>query len=163
MRRMLASLALAGCLIPLSLAAQPATTITIQPGGTVDIRVPNIIVPQAPRGRAITVRPNPQAVEIASVDATVDLRESVATTTLRMTVKNPASTQQEAEMLVPVPHARRSVRSDSTGRGKPTAKLLPRDEGGGSMEIVRRSLDPAAGVRELLVRAFECVPRAREW
>lgn len=145
MRRTLASLALAACIIPLSLAAQPATTITVHPGGTVDIRVPNIIVPQAPRGRAITIRPNPQAVEIASVDATVDLRESVATTTLRMTVKNPASTQQEAEMLVPVPHgaAIRSFGFDGPGQ-EPTAKLLPRDEARRIYEeIVRRSLDPA--------------------
>lgn len=145
MRRTLLSLAFAGCLIPLSIAAQPATTITVQPGGSVDIRVPNIIVPQAPRGRAITIRPAPQAVEIASVDATVDLRESVATTTLRMTVKNPASTQQEAEMLVPVPHgaAIRSFGFDGPGQ-EPTAKLLPRDEARRIYEeIVRRSLDPA--------------------
>lgn len=145
MRRLLASLVLAAGTVSLALAAQPATTITVQPGGTVDIRVPHVIVPQAARGRAITVRPGVAAVEIASVDAEVDLRESVSTTTLRITVKNPASTVQEAEMLVPVPPgaAIRTFGFDGPGQ-EPTAKVLPAEEARRIYEeIVRRSLDPA--------------------
>ncbi len=146
MRRLLASIVLAAGSVSLAIAAQPAaTTITVPPGSTVDIRVANVIVPQAARGRAITIRPNTTAVEIASVDATVDLRESVSTTTLRMTVKNPASSVQQAEMLIPVPHgaAIRSFGFDGPGQ-EPTAKVLPADEARRIYEdIVRRSLDPA--------------------
>ncbi len=146
MRRVLASLVLAVGSVSLAVAAQPgATTITVPPGASVDIRVSNIIVPQASRGRAITIRPGITAIEIASVEAEVDMRESVATTTLRMTVKNPSSSVQEAEMLIPVPHgaAIRSFGFDGPGQ-EPTAKVLPRDEARRIYEdIVRRSLDPA--------------------
>jgi len=144
MRRLLSSLLLLAGSVSLAIAAQP-TTITIPPGSNVDIRVSNIIVPQASRGRAITIRPGTTAVEIASVDANIDLVESVATTTLRMTVKNPASNIQEAEMLIPVPPgaAIRSFGFDGPGQ-EPTAKVLPADEARRIYEdIVRRSLDPA--------------------
>ncbi len=146
MRRLLASLVLAAGAVSLAVAAQPAaTTITVQPGSTVDIRVSNVIVPQAARGCAMTIRPDITAIEVASVEATIDVRESVATTTLRMTVKNPASHVQEAEMLIPVPHraAIRSFGFDGAGQ-EPTAKILPADEARRIYEeIVRRSLDPA--------------------
>lgn len=146
MRRLLASVLLAVGSVSLAIAAQPAATIiTVPPGSNVDIRVSNIIVPQAARGRAITIRPGTTAVEVASVDASIQLLESVATTTLRMTVKNPASAMQEAEMLIPVPPgaAIRSFGFDGPGQ-EPTAKVLPADEARRIYEdIVRRSLDPA--------------------
>ena len=130
MRRVVASLVLAVGSVSLAVAAQPgATTITVPPGSSVDFRVSNIIVPQASRGRAITIQPGITAIEMASVEAEVDMRESVATTTLRITVKNPSYNVQEAEMLIPVPHgaAIRSFGFDGPGQ-EPTAKVLPRDE-----------------------------------
>lgn len=124
------------------------------------VHVTNIVVPQVAGGRAIVLpddhgrrRPAPisrAAIEVAVVDAQVDLAiqrggGGIATTVVRMTLKNPAGVQQEAQVMVPVPQgaAVRSFGFDGAGQ-EPTAKLLPRDEARRIYDdIVRRSLDPA--------------------
>ncbi len=115
----------------------------------IDIHFPaaNIVVPQQ---CSFVVRPGVDRVSIQGVDATVDIVEQVATTTLKITLANPGQRQLEAELLVPVP-AQATVRSfhfdgagDWGGGPEPSVRLLPRDEARRLYEsIVRRAQDPA--------------------
>ncbi|MCB9845729.1 MAG: VWA domain-containing protein [Phycisphaeraceae bacterium] len=103
---------------------------------------PNIVVPQS---RVIVAPDWQNPIRVASVNSTIDINEQVASTTLRMTLTNPSSRQQEAEVLLPVPEgaAIRYFKLDGLG-GDGGARLLPRDEARRIYEsIVRRMKDPA--------------------
>src|SRR5947209_1849645 len=90
-------LAPAALLLPLAAAVGPAR------GQGVQARpwAANVVVPQArayaPRGAG--------PLQITGVVAGVVVRDQVATTALEIRVRNPGSTRQEAELLVPVPDA----------------------------------------------------------
>jgi Ca-activated chloride channel family protein len=131
-------------LVPLTLAQQP------QPPAVnvdIDIHFPgsNVIVPQQ---CSFVVRPGVERVTIQAVDASIEIIEQVATTTLKVTLANQSRRQLESEMLIPVPDkaAVRSFRFDTpiAGAAEPTARLLPRDEARRTYEsIVRAARDPA--------------------
>src|SRR5206468_1477292 len=83
----------------------------------------HIIVPQA--------RPFAQqgAVQITEVNASVEIVEQVATTTLDLSLGNPTGARLEAELVMPVPEG--AVLRGFTFQGsasEPTAQLLPKDE-----------------------------------
>lgn len=102
----------------------------------------NIIVPQS---RVIVAPDTQRPVRIQRVEATIDIREQVATTTLRVILHNPSGRQQEAEVMMPVPEgaAIRFFQLEGLG-GDGGATLLPRDEARKIYEaIVRRMIDPA--------------------
>ncbi|MCA9185943.1 MAG: VWA domain-containing protein [Pirellulaceae bacterium] len=83
--------------------------------------------------------------ELARVDATVEILEQVATTTLDIHLRNSTGRRLEAELLVPVPD-RAVVRGlDFNGSGsEPTARLLPREEARRLYDsIVAKLRDPA--------------------
>lgn len=88
-------------------------------------------------------RPGP--VVITAVDASVDIREQVATTTLDIHLRNPGPRQLQSELLLPVP-AGAAVRGfDFEGAAsEPTARVLPADEARRLYdEIVAKIRDPA--------------------
>jgi len=101
---------------------------------------PIIIVPQ--------VRPrhwhNP-VVRLSAMNVSARIENQVATTTVEMTLHNPAGRQQEAQLVFPVPDgvAIRSMAYDGVGV-EPSAKILPRDEARRIYDsIVNRQRDPA--------------------
>lgn len=100
------------------------TTTTTQPVVISDSHV--IIAPQA--RRPIWHRAA-EPVRLDRVDVSLTINEQVATTLLELTVMNPGSTPQQAELLLPIPDGAtvRSLQYDGTGP-EPTAKVLPRDE-----------------------------------
>jgi Ca-activated chloride channel family protein len=119
------------------------TTTTRTTTTTTDFTASNIVVPQ--RG-CFLVRPDFERVVIQGVEASVDILEQVATTTLKVTVHNPAARQLEAEMMVPVPDGStiRSFAFDGVGGKEAVVRLLPRDEARRTYEsIVRAARDPA--------------------
>lgn len=85
-----------------------------------------LIIPQA---RSYAIRAQAQPIQISDVAADVRILQQVATTTLEIGLANPSDSQQEAEMLVPVPDGA-VVRSFSFAgsASEQTAKLLPRTE-----------------------------------
>lgn len=101
----------------------------------------NFVMPQT---RAFCgTRPGP--VRITQVDATVDIREQVASTTLDIRLHNPGSQRLESVLLLPVPDGAAVRAFDFNGSGaEPSARLLPRDEARRIYdEIVARIKDPA--------------------
>jgi len=102
----------------------------------------NIIVPQS---RVIVAPDTISPVKIQRVEATIDLREQVATTTLRVVLHNPAGRPQEAEVVMPVPDGAAIRYFQLEGLGDDGgARLLPKDEARAIYEaIVRRMVDPA--------------------
>jgi Ca-activated chloride channel homolog len=104
-------------------------------------RSSNIVIPQS---RAYIVRPKAQPVKIAEVAADVAIVQQVATTSMTVTLENPSGSQQEAEMLVPVPDGA-AVRSFTiAGQGQEaSAKLLPKAEAKALYDSIVRTLrDP---------------------
>jgi Ca-activated chloride channel family protein len=87
----------------------------------------------------------PAAVLVTGVSASVSVHDQVATTVLTVDLRNPASTRQEAELLVPVPDDAVVKGFDFEGAGKePSAVLLPKDEAKRTYEsIVAKVRDPA--------------------
>lgn len=102
----------------------------------------NIIVPQS---RVIVAPDTISPVKIQRVETTIDIREQVATTTLRVILHNPAGRPQEAEVVMPVPDGAAIRFFQLEGLGDDGgAKLLPKDEARAIYEaIVRRMIDPA--------------------
>lgn len=100
----------------------------------------NIIVPQR-RVLPPSVAP---AVELRSVDARVTVVEQVASTELRLTLRNPGPRQAEAQLLMPVPDGAVVKHFELEGLGEQgIARVLPRDEARRIYnDIVRRTLDP---------------------
>ncbi|GMV26111.1 MAG: hypothetical protein AMXMBFR58_21420 [Phycisphaerae bacterium] len=130
---------LAGLLALAILAGVPASAQP-QGHGPSEPDIHNIIIPQVRRH----VR-HAQAVRLDAVSAKVDLTAQVATTALTMTVTNPHSNPQEAQLLIPVPDGVtvRSVQYDGTGP-EPSAAILPRDEARRIYDaIVNKARDPA--------------------
>ena len=102
---------------------------------------PNVVIPQA---RAYSMGRTP-ALQITEVVAGVVIRDQVATTVMEVRLRNPGSTRQEAELLVPVPDKAvvRGFTFQGTG-AEPSARLLPRDEAREAYErIVAQARDPA--------------------
>ncbi|MFT3685526.1 MAG: VWA domain-containing protein [Phycisphaerales bacterium] len=97
-------------------------TTTTQPGISADHI---FITPQARR----PVWHTSAAVRLDAVNIDLAINDQVAGTTLELTLFNPNSTPQQAEILIPVPEGAsvRSLQYDGTGP-EPTAKVLPRDE-----------------------------------
>jgi Ca-activated chloride channel family protein len=100
------------------------TTTTTQPVVITDSHA--VITPQS---RRPVWHHAAAPVKIDRVDVSLTLNEQVATTLIELTVMNPGSTPQQAELLIPVPDGAsvRSLQYDGTGP-EPTAKVLPRDE-----------------------------------
>lgn len=101
----------------------------------------HIIIPPVPP------RPWPgrEVVELTAVDVSIEIADQVSTTTLDLSLTNPAGTPMEAQMVLPVPDgvAIRALQWDGTGP-EPKAELLPRDEARRIYEsIVRGNRDPA--------------------
>lgn len=125
----------------------------------------NIIIPQS---RSYITRPQAVAVKIVDISADVSIVQQVATTAMTVTLENPSSTQQEAEMVIPVTEGA-AVRSFTiTGDGKElTTKLLPRDEAKATYDaIVRKLKDPGllefAGYNLIRSSVFPIPPRGRQ-
>jgi Ca-activated chloride channel homolog len=101
----------------------------------------NVIMPQAgaysPGARC--------AVKIVEVRAGAVILEQVATTTLEISLANPCSTRQEAELLVPVPDGAVVRGFDFQGSGaEPKAELLPKESAAGTYHsLVAKIRDPA--------------------
>ncbi len=101
----------------------------------------NVVIPQA---RAYATGRTP-ALQITAVVAGVVVRDQVATSVLEVRLRNPGSTRQEAELLVPVPDKAvvRGFTFQGTG-AEPSARLLPREEAREAYErIVAQARDPA--------------------
>ncbi|MFN0133755.1 MAG: VIT domain-containing protein [Phycisphaerales bacterium] len=107
---------------------------------------PVIIVPQ---GRTVVFWPTPRppenrSIKLTKADASVQVTDQIALTTLVLTVTNDGGGAQEAQLVVPVPDgaAVRSFQLDSLG-AEPNAKLYPRDEARRIYDgIVSKSRDP---------------------
>jgi Ca-activated chloride channel family protein len=141
-----------------AVGGQTTVSVTAGPGDEViDVHVTNIVVPQAAHGHAITWMPRPPIhprpplpppsapIEISAISTDVDINAGVATTTMRMTLRNPGSMQQEAQLMVPVPGGASIRQFGFDGGGlEPTAKILPKEEARRIYEaIVSRAKDPA--------------------
>ncbi|MFZ4575925.1 MAG: VIT domain-containing protein, partial [Phycisphaerales bacterium] len=105
-------------------------------------------------------RPYQAAVTVSEVKAHVVIANQVSTTTIEMTLTNPASYPQEAEVLLPVPDgaAVRALQYDGTGP-EPTAQVLRKEDARRIYEdIVRSMKDPAimeyAGSNAIKTSAF---------
>lgn len=126
-----------------------------------------IIVPQT-RTIVIDPRPGPQPVQVTAVDATVNVRNQAATTTLVISLRNPSNRRQEAELMVPVPDSAVVRGLDFQGGGsEPSAQLLPREEARRIYnEIVSRAKDPAllefAGLNVIRSSVFPVEPNGTQ-
>lgn len=102
----------------------------------------NLIIPQS---RVIVPPDCEKPIKLSVVKADIAIVEQVATTTLRMTLMNPSSRVQEAEIIAPVPDGAAVKFFQLEGVGSDGgARLLPRDEARRIYEdIVRRMQDPA--------------------
>src|SRR6185503_21007860 len=124
----------------------------------------HIIVPQA---RALAPTPA-GTVTITEVNATVDIVEQVATTTMDISLTNATGARLEAQMVVPVPE-KAALRGFifQGAAGEPTAQLLAREEARRLYdEIVARTRDPALleFIGHSLIRSsvFPVEPRAAQ-
>ncbi len=82
---------------------------------------------------------------VSAVDATVEIADQLAVTTLVITVKNNSTRPAEAEMILPVPEGAvfKTFTFDGAQPGS-TARLLPKEEARRLYDsIVARSKDPA--------------------
>lgn len=101
----------------------------------------NVVVPQA-RSYAMGRTPS---LQITGVNVGVVIRDQVASTMMEVRLRNPGSTRQEAELLLPVPDGAVVRGFSFEGPGaEPSARLLPRDEGRQVYDrIVAQARDPA--------------------
>jgi Ca-activated chloride channel family protein len=105
-------------------------------------------------------------VEVERIEAEVSVARQVATTTMIISLRNPAGAQQEGQAILPVPAGAmlKSFAMDG-GRHEITAELLPRDEARRIYDsIVRQLKDPAllefAGLGAVKSSVFPVPPRA---
>lgn len=125
----------------------------------------NVIVPQ---GRVFPIHRERPPVELTEVNATVQIIDQVATTTLDLVVTNKSQIRTEAELLVPVPDG--AVVRGFTFQGssaEPTARLLPKEEARRLYEaIVAKTRDPAllefAGCNLIRSSVFPVEPRGTQ-
>ncbi len=107
-------------------------------------QTPHQIIPTSRFIGRIVPQPVTEPV-VTAVDATVDISDQLAVTTLVITVKNNSPRQAEAEMILPVPDEAvfKSFTFDGAAPGT-TARLLPKAEARQLYDsIVARSKDPA--------------------
>ena len=133
-------------------------------GGTVRAQITegrpwssHVVVPQA-RSYALGRSP---ALQITGVTVGVVIREQIASTMMEIRVRNPGTSRQEAELLVPVPDGAVVRGFAFQGHGaEPSARLLPRDEARQTYDrIVAQARDPApAGVRRVQPRPIQRLP-----
>jgi Ca-activated chloride channel family protein len=105
-------------------------------------RAANVVVPQS---RSFRVERGGSPVRVTGVRVGVVVVEQVATTTMDISVSNPMSSAQQAELLVPVPEgvALRGFTFQGSG-AEPSAELLGREEARRIYDsIVARMRDPA--------------------
>lgn len=137
----------------MAIATMVAAQVSVQvhataPDDVIDVRVTNVVVPQASHGHGIAWRTpaqGAQAIQVSAVAGDIDINDGVGTTNVKMTLRNPGSVQQEAQLLVPIP-AGATIRTFGFDGGgmEPTAKILPKDEARRIYEaIVRKAQDPA--------------------
>jgi Ca-activated chloride channel family protein len=126
-------------------ATSHSSTTTSTTTTTTIITPPQIVMPMIQRRTVLLPRPVATPVRLTQVHADVAIVDQIATTTLELTLHNPASTPQESVLVLPVPEgvSLRSVQYDGVGP-EPTAKLLARDEARAIYnDIVRSMRDPA--------------------
>ncbi|MFC1652718.1 VWA domain-containing protein [Planctomycetota bacterium] len=87
----------------------------------------HVIIPQS-RGYALSAA-HDQAIRVTEVQATIDILEATATTTLEIHIRNHTGRRQEAQLLLPVPEGAvvRGFSYDGP-HGPLTAQVLPKDE-----------------------------------
>ncbi|MDQ7778225.1 MAG: VWA domain-containing protein [Planctomycetota bacterium] len=127
----------------------------------------NIVAPQV-WSSSRSVRSAPHAIVVEGVEASVNIADQAATTSMVVRLYNPGGARQEAVLLIPVP-AGASVRSfDFEGKSaEPTAKLLPEAEAIRTYKsIVAKLRDPAllefAGYGLIRSSVFPVEPRGRQ-
>lgn len=124
----------------IALAAGSTSAQVIEESPVVDpITQPRIdvLVPQRSIGHY-------SEVAISSVDVDVRLTDTLATTTIEITVQNNSAARSQARVVLPVPEGSgiRTFGIDGIG-DEPTAELLPREEATQRYnEIVRSMIDP---------------------
>ena len=101
---------------------------------------PRVVVPQM--GRVVG---RPSSLEVTGVRGRVEIRDTVATTTVEVQLANRGPANQEAVVLLPVPVGASVIGFTFDGPAKePTAKLLAREEARHEYDaIVARERDPA--------------------
>jgi len=111
-------------------AVQPAVQPVVEP--TIDI-----LMPQRRVGSQYVT-------QISTVDVDVRLTDTLATTSVQITVMNNGSNTQQARLVLPVPNGSSISTFGIDGIGdEPTAKLLPRAEATRRYnEIVAQMIDP---------------------
>lgn len=112
--------------------------------------------------------PVANAAYLEAADATIDIKDQVATTALQLSLTNPTDSPQQAEILLPIPDGVvvRSLQYDGVGP-EPIAKVLPSAEARQIYDdIVRRLRDPAlvefAGTNVIRTSAFPIPPRTTQ-
>ncbi len=130
----------ASLLATLSLAAAPSAHAQTawDPGGQ-----PSVLV--VPQQRVFAISGHPANVAIAAVDAGVTIMGQVATTVLRLDLRNDTQLTEQAQLLVPVPDGAVVRGFDFQGAAAaPTARLLDRKQARDEYEaIVSLARDPA--------------------
>ena len=88
----------------------------------------NVVMPQSAE-RAFTIARREGAVVITKVEATVDILDQVATTTIEIKLRNTSSRREEAELIMPVPDNAviRGFTYEGAGN-EGQAKILPKEE-----------------------------------
>jgi Ca-activated chloride channel family protein len=103
---------------------------------------PSVMV--VPEQRVFALGGAPSAVSISSVEAGITIIGQVATTELKLSLRNNGSRAEQAQLLVPVPDGAAVRGFDYQGSAKaPTARLLDRDRARDEYQaIVSRVRDP---------------------
>lgn len=142
--------ALATCAASLPTLAQPDAARTA---------VQTVVVPFS-RHRPEIVSP----ITLGASSARIEIRDQVAMTTLELSLSNPASTQQEAQLLLPVPEGVvvRSLHYDGVGP-EPKAEVLDKAQARAIYDAIVRSMrDPALvefyGTGVIKISAFPIPP-----
>ena len=104
----------------------------------------NVVMPQMAE-EALRVVRREGAVEITRVEATVDILDQVATTTIEIHLRNSSHRREEAELIMPVPDAAVIRHFTYAGAGNEgQAKILPKDEARRIYDsLVSKIRDPA--------------------
>lgn len=122
----------------------------------------NVVVPQS---RVVTAAGSTSPLRLIQVTAEIDIVHRVAVTALSLDLENVSTTQQEAELLVPVPDEAVIRSFDFTGGAQePTTQLLPRGAAKSTYDsLVSRARDPAllefAGRAAVRSSVFPVPPR----
>src|SRR5918911_2243967 len=147
MRRITESALLCAALLLASLAAPAGGAQEIRPAPAPAVPVfraqaTNLVIPQA---RAYAVAPQAVRVSVAEVSVEAKIVQQVATTRMTVLLRNPGASQQEAEMLVPVPDGAVVRSFELAGAGsEPSAKVLPKEEAKATyLSVVSKLRDPA--------------------